>query len=1060
MLPVSLTMKAFGSFAKESSVRFDGFQGGLYLIVGETGAGKTTIFDAVVFALFGAASGSNRKPDMMHSDYAEKSEDTVVRLVFEQGGRRYTVERTIHFPKRRGAADEYGDGALDAVLTPPDGAPPVKGHAAVTKCCEELLGLNADQFRKIVMLAQGEFREFLAADAAKKSDILGRLFDSSEYIRYQNLLSRSRAALADRRKQYRDTVDTVMRTVFKAPEAEEDGALYLPGNPQLTGNLDRLIAADRQKANELAERKSDAQKAVDEINNKKGAAEGCNQKLDELFAAREHGQKLDERREETERLAREYALAEKAWRRVCPAREKRDAARDAAQSAKQDIVSLRERAAHLSEELDNAQAVVNGDGEAGARVLAISAEERKITDSLPRYDELAVELSKYARKADVVTALRVALDRANERRKDASEKLNHGQEELSSLENADAEAARAEARYAQARENAAEWSGEGGIARGVEALCEDEKALSQDEEALASLAKDAAEAEARYHQIYQAFIGGQAGLMAAELEKALRDTGGAVCPVCRSVFHAGQEHEFALLAEGTPTQAEADAAKKRFEQCEKKRGNKSSDVEKQRAALDSRKENLLARAKKLLPDCASWETLAGADCLNAASERFARAVADAKAACDEANRRQRRKAELKELCEKLTAELNTLAQETEREDKELGGAEKELAALDARIGTLRAALSYATREAAEAKRAELASERGVLDARIDAHRKAFDAAKEALDKARGELAAKEKALPGQESAAAQAQSDFSAALAANGFADSAAFEAALAPMGEDDREGWLARRQEALNAYRNDCQNTESRIRELAKQTANMSYTDLEELKKRLGEAGEARDAAENACSVQNELLKNHEDVRRRIGDALGELKKTDGAWERLDRLAELAMGASAEGGKLSFERYVMGSIFREVLSMANRRLDVMSGGRYSLVHTMNAGRSNSVAGLEIEVLDASTGKQRPANSLSGGESCQVSLSLALGLSDVVQSRAGGITLDALLIDEGFGALDSGALDNAIAVLNQLTEGNRLVGIISHVDKLEESIPQKLRVKKTARGSDLTSELS
>ena len=171
-------------------------------------------------------------------------------------------------------------------------------------------------------------------------------------------------------------------------------------------------------------------------------------------------------------------------------------------------------------------------------------------------------------------------------------------------------------------------------------------------------------------------------------------------------------------------------------------------------------------------------------------------------------------------------------------------------------------------------------------------------------------------------------------------------------------------------------------------------------------------------------------------------------------------MGAKSEGGKLSFERYVMGSIFREVLEMANRRLDIMSGGRYLLVHTTGAGRTNSVAGLEIEVLDLVTGKQRPSNSLSGGESFQVSMSLALGLSDVVQSHAGGIGLDTLFIDEGFGTLDGGALDNAVTVLKQLTEGNRLVGIISHVDKLEESIPQKLRVRKTGQGSRLTRELS
>ncbi len=1060
MRPIELTMKAFGSFAKETTVRFADFRGGLYLIVGETGAGKTTIFDAIVFALFGAASGSNRKPDMMHSDYMEKSEDTVVRLVFEQGGKLYTAERTIHFRKKRGAENEYSDGALDAILTLTDDAPPVKGHVAVTRRCEELLGLNADQFRKIVMLAQGEFREFLAADAAKKSDILGRLFDSSEYIRYQNLLDLSRKALADRRKQYRDTVDAVMRTVFKAPGAEEDGVPYLPGDPHLTDNLDRLIATDRQKTVELAVRKSTAQKAVDEINSRKGAAEGNNQKLDELFAAREHGQKLDERHDEMERLAQEYALAEKAWRRVSPAREKWNAAKNAAQKTKQDIESLHERVTRLTGARDEAQAVVSGDWEANERILAINAEDRKISDSLPRYNELADELSEYGQKTTAAKELRDALDRANERKKDASEKLSLSQEELSPLENADAEAARAEARYEQAKKDAEEWNGKGGIRDGVTAVRREEAAHASDEMELSRLDAVAAAAEDVHHRKYQAFIGGQAGLMAVSLEQELEANGYARCPVCHTEHLAGETHDFAQLVEGTPTQMEVDAAKKYFEQCEKKRSNLHSSVEKRRAMLESRKDNLLARAKKLLPDCESWEHLSDENNMDAVSGRFAQAEADAKAVYEETGRKQKRKADLKALCEKLTAELDTLSEETEHRNKELSDVEKALAALDAKIRTMRTALPFETREAAEAKRAELIGERAALTARIEAHRKAFDSAKEALDKAQGELTAKENALPEQESAASQAGNDFRTALAANGFSDIGALDAALAPMGGDDRESWLTRRQEMINAYRNDCRNTESRIRELTEQTKDLSYTDLEELKKQLGEAGEARDAADSAYAAQNELLRNHEDVRRRIGNALNELRKTDGAWERLDRLAELAMGANAEGGKLSFERYVMGSIFREVLNMANRRLDIMSGGRYSLVHTMNAGRSNSVAGLEIEVLDVSTGKQRPANSLSGGESFQVSLSLALGLSDVVQSRAGGIGLDTIFIDEGFGALDSGALDNAITVLKQLAEGSRLVGVISHVDKLEESIPQKLRVKKTAKGSVLTSEVS
>ena len=155
-----------------------------------------------------------------------------------------------------------------------------------------------------------------------------------------------------------------------------------------------------------------------------------------------------------------------------------------------------------------------------------------------------------------------------------------------------------------------------------------------------------------------------------------------------------------------------------------------------------------------------------------------------------------------------------------------------------------------------------------------------------------------------------------------------------------------------------------------------------------------------------------------------------------------------------------MGTMFREILEMANRRLELMSGGRYELIHRSGADRRNARAGLDIEVLDRNTGRQRPSGSLSGGETFFTSLSLALGLSDVVQNHAGGKRMDALFIDEGFGTLSDDVLDKALEVLDRLSEGDRLVGVISHVDRLDESIPQKIRVRSGEKGSSLSLELA
>ena len=235
-----------------------------------------------------------------------------------------------------------------------------------------------------------------------------------------------------------------------------------------------------------------------------------------------------------------------------------------------------------------------------------------------------------------------------------------------------------------------------------------------------------------------------------------------------------------------------------------------------------------------------------------------------------------------------------------------------------------------------------------------------------------------------------------------------------------------------------------------------VSHAALQETLDRLNAA---YTALNDACQNRESLLQNHRSVREEAAACREALSGTEGAWKRLDALASLAVGTSGEGGKLSFDRYVMGAVFREILEMANRRMEQMSGGRYELVHKAGADRRNARAGLEIEVLDNNTGLPRGSGSLSGGEAFFTSLVLALGLSDVVQNHAGGKQMEALFIDEGFGTLSDDVLDKALEVLGQLSEGRRLVGIISHVDKLDESIPQKIRVRSGEKGSTLTLEL-
>lgn len=1058
MKPIKLTMKAFGSFAKETTIDFQSFHSDLFLVVGDTGAGKTTIFDAIVFALYGTASGSGRKPEMMHSDYVEKSEDTVVKLVFEQGGREYTVTRTIHFRKKQGTENEYGKGVVDAVLVLPDGQP-VRVATNVTKRCEELLGLKAEQFRRIVMLAQGEFRQFLEANAKDKSEILGKLFDNSEYLRFQNLLEQSRDALKLQREGFTRTVRTQMQSVFQTPASEtpESAFLYLADHPDLIGNLDKLIASEEQKAVELEAVKSEAQRAVDAINKQKGAAAGDNKLLEELANANRHLEVLDQKQEEMERLQQEFELAEKALHQCKPLQTRWVDAKARLNQTVQTMEALKKRILELRELCVFRQAEVAGDQEKKKRIDAINLESKSLSDSLPRYDALERKRSERERAERDADKLKKDLEHRQAEEQSRKEKWATCQNELTKLENAGAEEISRKSSFEMSKRAVDEFRQ---IKGEVKRIQTSELELERARETLQTLTKQAFTADEAHHRIYRSFITGQAGLLASELEKSLLEDGIAVCPVCRSEFHSGEPHSFAELVEGTPTQDAVNKARKRFERNEKARAEQATAVETLNAALGERRENLLRKAKELLPDCENWEQMSSARYLAQSQEVLNRARAEAEAQYLLARQRRERQTELSKQQKQMAQEIDSLGAEIREKSNAHHGALVRITGLKTEEDALWKGLPFAAKSEAGERLQALRKEKDCLQSILQLHLSALEEAAQMLNSAQGGWKEKNALLPGQQAEETEAQTVFEAALARNGFENAEKMEQALAIIGRENGELWLKKRQQALNGYRNDVENTRSRAAELRERTKQLSYTNLEELDQTLRAAKERRDGAERASTEQNGLLRNHKRVRQSVFAAQNELKKTDKAWEKLDRLAELAAGAKSDGGKLSFERYVMGSIFREVLDMANRRLDIMSGGHYELVHTVSGTTARSAAGLEIEVLDVITGKQRSASSVSGGESFQVSLSLALGLSDVVQSHAGGIGLDTIFIDEGFGTLDGSALDSAITVLRQLTVGNRLVGIISHVDKLEESIPQKLRVKKTGSGSELSVELS
>ncbi len=1059
MKPIMLEMTAFGSYAGKTGIRFSDFRQGLFLISGETGAGKTMIFDAIAFALYGKASGNDRDPMRMHCDRVGLDEDTVVKLVFEQEGKEYTVERTLHFSKKRGADGQYGEAKQSAVLREPDGNT-TEGQEKVNSRCTELLGMNVDQFRKIVMLAQGEFREFLKADSDRKNEILGRLFDNSTFTRYQALMSGARALLQEQRKENTGRLRELIDSAFP-PEtcAAEERLKYSPENPDCIRNLAALEAEDAARTAELERKQNGIHDMLMKLNGILGAAEGVNNDLDELDSRKAHLQALQSREAEIRELEKTVRTAAAALRAVRPKIAERERAEAALEKAREEIRNLEQRMAECGGALEKAKNTAANDADAKNRAEKAAADIQGLRNLMGKYRELSERTAERERAAQAEQAARAAREAAEKQLEALAAEQEENRKRLEELKDIDHEAAGLAEAAETAERNLNILAGRDGIADGIRFAKERERLLEESVVWLGELARRAGEKEENRHTVYRRFISGQAGVLADSLRKEISEAGSARCPVCGTTHSRGDEGEFAEKAENTPTEQQVRAAEEAFKQAEQERKNQEIRVQEIRSASETEKNGILRRADPLFPGCV-WEQLAAESFPEEAEKAFREEAAKTAGELKAARERQRVRNRLLQRQAENDGETRKLAEAADEYRRTEGAQHAAAAAAESAAAELRKMLLFASGEEAQARIRELEAGLKELRQRIEAHADAEKRAQQAYDIIRGRLEGKKRELSGLEETLENARREADKTLWENGFADESAASAALAPAGGRDGETWIREQTGIVNAYRNDRENTAGRIAELEKKTGGKARTDLKTMKEQIRAQEEELQRANAETNNARNSLEAHRRVLEKARGYRKALASTDSAWRRLDALGTLAAGSAGEGGKLSFDRYVMGTVFREILEMANRRIDIMSGGRYELVHKRETERKSSKAGLDIEVRDTGIDKARPSSLLSGGEGFYASLALALGLSDVVQNHAGGKRLDALFIDEGFGTLSPDVLDKAMEVLGQLSAGDRLVGIISHVDKLDESIPQKLRVTCDEKGSHVHMELA
>ncbi len=1012
MKPLRLTLEAFGSYEKKTVVDFTELSGrSFFLIHGRTGSGKTTLLDAICFAFYGEASMAGRTGTMMRTDEAPREAQTSVDFLFALGARTYHICRTPSYERMKKDGSGMTPVQASAMLwqvAEDEERVLAQRPSAVTQKMTELLGFGPAEFRQVVLLPQGAFRDLLTAKVDEREALLAMLFKTERYRRLEELLKARAKAMETRRREI----------------AAQEAAL-LAGSGEETLEAHIAVSAEKRKSLAALEKEAKARRETHEAAQKaeqKGIREA--ELLMRWEKARTALADHEKKRGDVERFRVQLGEAERAAQLEDAAnsaahdREKRKAREIEREAAEK---SRRKAAA----EKQCAEEAAAREKEREPELAAQKEKVRKLTE----YGVLAQELSQAAERLKICEdAARQAAAKAA-KAKTAREETAAALLALSAREKELAEqAAKAEGLSLALAQKEKERELRQNLAVLEKRAAQAEKTAESAREKAAQAMQETEAKRKSQRALELVYMEGQAALLARDLKE------GAACPVCGSTLHPQPAFSEAVV----PEKSEVERVRTAAEKAEQVR----AAAEKAQAAAEADLAAVcgeLAAAKKSLPQ------------MREDAESLAAAIASLQAEVQAAGAAGQAKKEAARERETLAVKL-TQAEAAEKEAAKSEEVAKSEAAQAA--GVLRekcASLPEAYREPKALAKMLASAERDIA-----LRERARAAAQDALTQAEKSLAAACAAAKAAEQAQALAEEEEkkSAALLAErlagaGFADEAAFRAVLT--GAFATAAGRKKVAERIRAYE-DAQTAFSEAeKKAAAEAAGLFAPDLAKLKVAREEAALAWSKSTREAAALAQEIKERKGRETTLQKLAAEAASMDRAYRTTGRLSEIAAGQNAH--RMHFQTYVLRSILADVIDAANQRLLRMTHGQYRLERKEGVADKRQSAGLDLEVFDENTGCARPMATLSGGESFLAALALALGLADVVTSYAGGIRLDTIFIDEGFGTLDAETLDLAIKTLMDLQKGGRLVGIISHVEELKSRIDVRLEVEKGEDGS-------
>ena len=1034
MRPIKLTISAFGPYASKQVIDFEELKGrNIFVISGKTGAGKTTIFDAISYALYGEASGESRETDSLRSHFADDNTETYVELEFELRGEKYTVNRVPKQKKKKARGEGYTEKSADATLTLPDGKVITKVKNVTDKIIE-ILGITREQFKQIVMLAQGEFKKLLLADSVEREGIFRKIFNTYDFEKIQAELKDKAANLSKNRTKSKHEMEINLKNIKGEHDIvideyvdfplvieklkdllERDNNIYKTLNEEGKEVDNNLQVKNQEKAiietnNNLLKEKEIITKALEELlskedeykNKSKTIIDGKNAKEvkyieDKLIETtkkltkREEDYNLSLKNIDSLKLKQEEAnkLLQIEESKECD-REKLSVEINNLNKLEEKIIeldSLNNKVMHLKQSAENSKLqIINNKKE--TEELKKSKEEKE----LQLKDIATLETKKVELESDI-KAKNKTLDEVRELFK----VIRSFQNTYIEHNNKAKEYKEFEVEYKKVKEN--------------------------------------------YEKMDDLYKKEQAGILASKLQE------NEPCPVCGSTNHPNK----ATIKENLkiPTKEELKVAKENLDKLEKENLEKINNL----TTLNSNKTTYLEQVNNHLSMLSA--TLNIYKTFNSETAKVVKNLGtELKSVIDKLKDELLKVIDKISLKEKIEKELNLIT-------TTINEREQSLIKLEECEKNYTTELTQNITKIDEYKKEipENITDLKTLNNLIEVKTKELNISKEKLAKLRLENENLAKKLEGENSTSkeinksieelkleiANNKANFNEAIKEQGFDNIQTYEDAKLQI------SMVESLEKEVENYNSELKLTKAKQEDIINKTKDIVFMDITTIDEEIRSIQNNKKELESKLRELHAIIVGNKTILKNVENLNIEFKEIEEEYKVVGELADLANGKKAP--YISFERYILASYFEDIIEAANIRLEKMTGDRFSLIRKTSKSKGAGQKGLELEIYDNYTDSSRDVSSLSGGESFKASLSLALGLSDIVQSNAGGVSLDTMFVDEGFGTLDPQSLDNAIDSLLELQRGGRLVGIISHVEELKERIDAKLEVASTSKGS-------